>query len=245
MTDTGEPDGRLAQALSRPEDRAELLAALVDARVFAAISATSTAEHTVESTGLRAESSAELAVVLLESLDGSRALPVFPDVAALRRWRLDVRPVPLSGAQACAAALAEGAAVVLIDPAGAAVAVTELPTLAEGWVPVTGSALAARRAVTDLRPPPAPAPEALMTALRAALAGEGLRAARLLEGPDGPVLGIAAKRPLDPTELASLAQRIMRRLGERLPPDGLDLAQVPARGPGQDVLRGGWFRRGR
>jgi len=79
-----------------------------------------------------------------------------------------------------------------------------------------------------------------------ALAGEGLRSARLLDGPDGPVLGVAADTPLTPAGLAALAQRIMQRLGADLPADGLDLAQVPVQGPGQQVLRTkGWLRRGR
>lgn len=242
--DTGAPDPRLARALQHPEQVSELHAALVDARVFAAITATATAEHAAEATGLRAESSAEMAVVLLEAPDGSRALPVFPDLLALRSWRVDARPVPLTGAQACAAALDEGATAVLVDPAGAAVTVTDLATLAAGWVPVPGTRLASRRADTALRPPAAPPPPALVRALRAALQGEGLRSARLLDGPDGPVLGVCAATELAPAELAALAQRLVQRLGADLPATGLDLAQVPRRGPGHEVL-GGWLRRGR
>jgi hypothetical protein len=240
--DLGDADARLAQALTRPEDRAELLAAFVDARVFAAITATSTAQHLAAATGLPAESGAELAVVLLEVADGSRALPVFPDLLALQRWRPGARPVPLTGAQACTAAIDEGATVVLLDPAGVDVPVTELETLAAGWVPVPGSTLAARRAETELTAPVAPVPAELLTALRSALAGEGLRAARLMDGPDGPVLGITANAPLEPADLASLAHRLVQRLGDRLPPGGLDLAQVAAGGPGTDVLRRRWLR---
>jgi hypothetical protein len=245
VSDTGEADARLAAALGAPGDRAELLAALVGARVFAAITATSTAEHTEERTGLRAESSAQMAVVLLENADGSRALPIFQDLLALRRWRLDARPVPLTGAQACAAARDEGADVVLLDPAGAALAVTELAQLAAGWVPVPGSTLSSRHADTELRAPRQAPPAALLQALRAALAREQLQSARLLEGPDGLVVGVAAKRPLDPAELAALAARLVAGLGAQLPPDGLDLAQVAVKGPGLEVLASGWLRRGR
>jgi hypothetical protein len=243
--DTGAADPRLAQALLHPDATAELHAALVGARVFAAITATSTAEHTAEATGLRAESSAEMAVVLLEAPDGSRALPVFPDLLALRRWRLDARPVPLTGAQACAAALDEGAQAVLLDPAGAALPVTDLATLAAGWVPVAGSGLASRHADTALLAPATAPPEHLVLALRAALEGEGLRSARLLDGPDGPVLGVAGAGPLLPAALAALAQRLVERLGADLPAAGLDLAEVPRTGPGHEVLRRGWLRRGR
>lgn len=236
MSDTGEADPRLAAALATPEQRAELLAAFVGARVLAAITATSTAEHVDEGTGLRAESSAEMAVVLLEASDGSRALPVFQDLSALKRWRLDARPVPLTGAQACAAALDEGASAVLIDPAGAAVSVVELTTLAQGWVPVHGSGLAARHEVTELHAATT-VPPGLAQALRKALRGEPLRAARLLEGPDGLVLGVAPKRPLSPPELAGLAQRLFARIGDDLPAGGLDLAEVAPQGPGQHLLR--------
>jgi hypothetical protein len=238
--DQGQPDPRLVDALARPdspEARAALLAALVDARVFAGITAVATAEQTAAATGLRAESSAEMAVLLLEAPDGTRALPVFPDLLALRRFRLDARPVPLTGAQACAAAREEGAAAVLVDPAGAARALdaAEVRALADGWVPVAGTGLASRHADTALEP--ATAPPVLAGALRTALAGERLRSARVLRGPDGLVLGVAARRPLPPAELAALAARVVARLGDALPADGLDLTQVPAHGPGEELLR--------
>lgn len=247
--DTGERDPRLTPVLDEPDSppaRAALLAALGPARVFAAITATATAEETAASTGLRAESSAEMAVVLLEAPDGSRALPVFPDLAALRRWRLDARPVPLTGAQACAAALDEGAEALLLDPAGAAwqLDLGELRALAAGWVPVAGTGLSSRHAPTRLGEPSS-VPAGLAAALTAALAGERLRAARLLEGPDGLVLGVAPRRPLDPAGLAALAARVVARLGPDLPREGLDLAQVPPSGPGVDLLGRRRFRRAR
>jgi hypothetical protein len=245
VSDTGEADARLAAALEHPQDRAELLAALVDARVFAAITATSTSEHTEQKSGLRAESSAEMAVVLLESADGSRALPVFQDLLALRKWRLDARPVPLTGAQACAAARDERADVVLLDPAGASVAVTELEQLAQGWVPVPGSSLSSRHADTVLHVPTDAPPKTLLDALRQALAEEGLLSARLLEGPEGLVVGVAGKHPMDPAALAALAARLVAALGAQLPAEGLDLAQVAPQGQGTELLTKRRFRRGR
>ena len=247
MTDTGEADPRLAQALSAydgtPRARAEALAALAGARVFIAITATSTAEHVAEATGLRAESSAEMALVSIRAGDGERALPAFTDTAALRRWRLDVRPVPVGAAYLARAALDDGAAAVLVDPGGAALVVhaDELRALADGYVPVAGASLAARRtseALTELTTPPDPG---LVEALRTALKPERPRAARLLDGPGGLVLGIAPRRDLDPTGLAALAQRVMSRLGPALPAAGLDLAVVPPTGPGYPVVT----RRGR
>jgi hypothetical protein len=231
--DDGSADPRLLAAVEQGT-AAEVLAALAGARVFAGIAATSTAEHVTEH-GLRAESTAEMAVLLL-AVDGDRALPVFTSVGALRRWRLDARPVPLTGPQACQAALDEGASAVVVDSA-VTVQGDELRSLASGWVPVAGAALASRRVDTELTHPSAPVSAELVEALREALAGERLRAARLLEGPDGLVLGVAPRRPLAAVELAALAHRVMTRLGDALPPEGLDLAQVAVRGPGIRVLR--------
>jgi len=237
--DDGLADPRLAAASSH----AEVLAALAGARVFAGVVATATAEE-VGAHGLRTESTAEMAVLLIESA-GERALPVFSSVPALLAWRADARPVRLTGPQACRAALDEGARALVLDPAGTAVALAEdeLHALAEGWVPVPGSSLATRRGSAELRPPAVPVPPDLLEALREALAGEPLRAARLLEGPDGLVLGVAGKGPLPPAALAALAQRVVGRLGSRLPAEGLDLTEVPARGRGVPVLRTRFGRR--
>jgi hypothetical protein len=246
--DHGDADPRLAEALAQPPSpvsRAEVLAALAGARVFAGISAVATAEEPAAATGLRAESAAEMAVLLLEAPDGSRALPVFPDLGALRRFRLGARPVPLTGPQACAAARDEGATALLVDPGGAAVVLDaiELAALADGWVPITGTGLASRRSDSELVA--ATAGEPMIRALRAALAGEPLRSARILSGPDGLVLGVAPHEPLDAPGLAALASRVLTRLGADLPAEGMDLTQVPARGPGQEVLQRGWRGRRR
>lgn len=232
--DDGLPDPALA-AVRQAGSRAEVLAVLGEARVFAAVTATATATHVTDA-GLRADSTAEMAVLLLE-VDGRRALPVFRDVAAVTGWHPGARPVRLLGAQACRAALDEGAEALVLDPGPAAFVVepAELRTLAGGWVPVPGSGLATRRADVALTAPE-DVPPGLVDALARALAPEGLRAARLLTGPEGLVLGVAPRRPLDPPQLAALAQRVLDRLGESLPAEGLDLAQVAERGPGVPVV---------
>lgn len=254
MADRGEPDQRLAVALRQdleaPTGRAGVLAALLEARIFAGITATATSLERAPTTGLRAESSAEMAVVLLAAQDGSRALPVFSDLLALRRWRVDARPVPLTGRQACVAALEQAAEIVVLDLGGSAFALVpaEVRALAAGWVPVPGSSLASRRTTQRWVPAAdaADAPdaaEALLVALREAVAPERLRAARLLAGPDGPVLGVTPRSTLPPAALAALAARVRDRLGPALPANGLDLAVVPRDGAGTDLLAGGWFRR--
>jgi hypothetical protein len=248
VSDDGQADPRLAAALTAYDGsaaaRAEALAALAAARVFVAITATSTAEHVVGTTGLRAESSAEMALVSIVASDGDRAVPAFGDAAALTRWRLDVRPVPVAASYLARAALDDGAAAVLLDPDRAAIVVRrpDLEALAAGYVPVEGASLATRRSTAALTTPATVDP-GLVRVLAAALAPERPRAARLLDGPGGLVLGIAPRRPLDPAALAALAERVMSRLGPALPPAGLDLAVVPARGPGHPVLRRPWLRR--
>ena len=230
---TGEPDARLAaalrgwQAAPGTAQRAAVLAALVDARVFVCVAARPTAE------------AVEMAVLTVVRTDGARVLPVFSDGHAVQRWRREARPVPVPAPQACAAALADGAAGVLLDPTGAALAVDadELTRLARGWAPVAGTSLASRRTTAALTAPSAPVDAALVEALSSALAGEPLEGARLLDGPEGPVLGLvpAPRAVLDPAGLAALASRVLRRLGAALPPDGLDVAVVPAHGPGHVV----------
>lgn len=252
MTDTGAADPRLAAALAAygdsgdtPATRAELLAAVAGARLFVAITASSTAEELVN--GLRAESSAEMALVSLMSSDGVRALPAFADTVALRRWRLDVRPVPVDATYLCRAALDDGASAVVLDPGGVAAVLREpdLRALADGYVPVAGADLAVRRTTDELTAPQTPPDAALVAALGRALRDEPVRDARLLDGPAGPVLGVVPKRPLDPPALAALAARLMHRLGADLPAGGLDLAVVPAGGPGYPVRRRRFTRPGR
>jgi hypothetical protein len=127
VSDDGAADPRLAAELhvydGSPASRARVLAALADARVFVAITATSTAEHVEHGTGLRAESSAEMALVSLVASDGERAVPAFADAATLVGWRVDFRPVPVLGRELAGAALADGAAAVLLDPTGTSVVV--------------------------------------------------------------------------------------------------------------------------
>ncbi len=234
--DAGRPDPRLAAALAGGAGggaaRAEVLAALVTARVFLPLAAQALATEPSATTGLRQESSAQMALLSLVSPEGLRALPAFLDGHEVQRWRPDARPVPVSGADACRTALEDGAAALLLDPTGAAVVVTgsALAELAAGRVPVDG-ALSTRTATVELVD--GDADPALLAALAAALAGEPVTAARVLSGPDGPVLGLVTSLP--PAELVALAARVRRRLGPDLPASGLDLAVVPPDGPGRPV----------
>jgi hypothetical protein len=238
VSDTGSADPRLAAALAAYASsgtaaaRAEGLAAVAGARLFAAVTATRTAEHVEAGTGLRAESTAEMALLTLVGSGGGRAVPLFLDAAAAVAFRPGARPVPLPGPQACAAALEDGAVAVLVDPPGAGLVVTgsDLRELAGGRVPVAGAALSTARTATALTAP-TDVDDALLLAVAAAVQDEPVRAARLLAGPDGPVLGVVGERALAPAELAALAARVLPRAGV---PD-LALAEVPAEGPGLPV----------
>ena len=251
--DDGSVDGRLGAALSAcdgsPAARAEVLAALAGARVFVAVRPEATSVG-VGADGLRRDSSAEMSLVCLRSDEGALAVPVFSDGHEVQRWQPDARPVPLPGPQACASARVQGADVLLVDPTGAAFVVTagELRALADGYVPVPGSdGLQARRSDAVLTAPTADVDPALVTALAEALRDEPVTSARLLEGPDGLVLGVSGP-PLEPAGLAALAGRVLERARGVLPPEGLDLAQVGPEGPGLPLpvsRRRGLLRRGR
>ncbi|MBC7372359.1 MAG: SseB family protein [Frankiales bacterium] len=249
-SDTGEPDPRLVvalQAWSRQPAaaaHAEVLAALAGARIFVAITATSTAEHVEPGTG-HAASSAEMALLSLVGSEGGRAVPLFLDAAGPVAFRAGARPVPLPAPEACGAALVDGAVAVLLDPPGAALVVTgaELAELAAGRVAIAGTGLSSRVATGALSTPEQ-VDDRLLAALGQALRGEGVRAARVLHGPDGLVLGVVAD--LDPAALTALAARVLPRVRGVLPPGGLDVAVVGAGSPGRVVPLGrGWLRRGR
>lgn len=241
--DDGRPDPRLAAAAAHWQrqpgaaERAQVLAALSSARVFLALAARATGTELDQRTGLVRERGAEMAVLSVARPDGARALVAFTDGHAVPRWRPEARPVPVPGPQAAATALSDGAVALLLDPHAAAIVVdgAELAVLADGGVPVPGSQLSTRHVAVGLSAPARPVAAALVAACAAALRPEAVRSARLLDGPDGPVLGVVPRRRLDPAELAALAARVADRLGADLPADGLDLAVVPVRGPGQVV----------
>lgn len=261
--DDGRADPRLASALAAYDGSAAAQArvhtALAGARVFLVLSAQALSTRT-SATGLREESEAQISLVTLQAPSGARALPAFLDGHEVARWRSGVRPLPLAAPLACQAALDDGAAALLLDPLGAALAVqgSALAELAAGRVPVAGAPLSVRRA-GDLPgalsgavsgagdrgtadAPPVPA--GLLDALARALRPEPVDAARLLAGPEGPLLAVTARSPLGPAEQAALAERVRRRLGDDLPADGLDLAVVARAPEGLRVpLRRGLLRR--
>jgi len=182
-------------------------AALIAARVLVPVVALATG-RTLAASGLPAETGAQTAVVTLRGRDGTSALPVFSGVASLRAWREDARPVPVSGRDACRAALQESCAALVLDVAGPvriAVPREVLHALTEGYSPVSGAPGVSARPLT-VRPVvrPVAAPVELVAALRAALAGpladEPVQAVWLVE------VAPHAQPPSRPADLAELAE---------------------------------------
>ncbi len=108
--DDGTADPRLAAALASADDDA-IVSALREARLLVAV---------VAMPGEQQASEGEMALALLESASGSRALPAFTSVGALSAWQPGARPVPRPAAAVIAHVQAEGLAALVIDPAGPA-----------------------------------------------------------------------------------------------------------------------------
>jgi hypothetical protein len=105
------------QAVSEGAPVETLLAALCGSRVLVPVVAVAgEVEH--DERGPAREKTADMAAVLLTGRDGRQALLAFTGTDSLRAWDPDARPVPVTTAQAAQAALAEGAAALVVDVAG-------------------------------------------------------------------------------------------------------------------------------
>ena len=104
--DEGDVDPLLAPLLATGTTE-EVGAALLNARLLVPVVA-----MPVE------EGDADMSVPALVNEAGKRALPVFSSYDALRAWRADARPVPMTGARVMAGARAEGYDGVVLDIAG-------------------------------------------------------------------------------------------------------------------------------
>jgi hypothetical protein len=109
----------LAAAVREPGTDTYLraVAALCTTRVLVPVVATATRVGTT-SGGLASDKEADMAVVMLEAADGRRALLSFTGLDALKAWRADARPVPVTLDLAARTARAEGVDTVLVDVAG-------------------------------------------------------------------------------------------------------------------------------
>lgn len=201
--DDGAADPALAAALAAHPGTggisAELGRAILAARLLVPVVAV-LGESETGPDGLRRDKSADMALPTLVGRTGRRALPVFTSVQALADWRPDARPVPVTAQRAAAAAYAEDAEALLLDPAGPVTVVVEgadLVALAEGRTPLP--------LLTD--------PEVRAVVVQAVAELDTIVAAYLLEVPDAD-LQVA----LVPSRSA-VPQRIradVSRLGDRL-----------------------------
>jgi hypothetical protein len=116
-----DPAARRALAAAAREGSTEsylrAVAALCTTRVLVPVIATATRVG-VTSGGLTGDKEADMSVVMLEAADGRRALLGFTGLDALRAWRADARPVPVTLDLAAKTARAEGVETVLVDVAG-------------------------------------------------------------------------------------------------------------------------------
>lgn len=219
--DTGAPDPALAAALAAAGSDdgrlPEVLAALHGARVLAPVVAV-LAESAVTGSGLVVDKRADIAVPLLVSADGARAVPVFTGLEALARWDPAARPVPVTGPRAAEVALAEAAEALLVDLAGphpATLGAAELHALA------TGRGLV-----------PAYADEALRVAVHRVLAGVPEVAAGWLSpwpGSDARLTVALA----DGAVPAAVAPRLVAALPEPLRSGGVRGVDLAVLGPGE------------
>jgi len=222
--DDGRADARLTAALTGfsadAGRRPEVLAALHVARVLAPVVAVP-GEVETGFAGLRVDKTSDIAVPLLGGTDGRQALPVFTSLDSLARWDATARPVPVAGPRAAEVAAAEGAGVLVLDPAGPITCALEAAEL---------RALVAGRGIT-----PAYDDEELATEVAALLQREpSVTAAWLLPavGVDGRL--VVRLAPGDGSvEGSDALRRVAERLGD-LPSwaahavRGLDIASLPS-----------------
>ncbi len=138
--DDGRPNAATRQAMdiaSAPTSTVDYLRAVVALcvdRVLVPVVATATRLGET-SGGLTGDKEAEMAVVLLQTADGRRAMLAFTGLDSLQAWDATARPVPVTLDLAAQSAVADGAAALLIDFAGPHPLVIEtdiLASLAQG-----------------------------------------------------------------------------------------------------------------
>lgn len=144
--DTGEADQALVDALTavhanpfEPELHSNVIAALREKRVYAPVLPTAV-EHTTDEQGLVHDNKSEMAMVRLAATDGRECTPAFTDIPTLTVWHPQARPVPTQAERLGAAAVEEGAQLVVLDPGSDRAFVVRRPALwawlqGQEWTP--------------------------------------------------------------------------------------------------------------
>lgn len=125
----------LAAFAANPAKLPEALSALQHTRLLVPVVAVA-GEVEVGADGLSREKESDMATVLMQGADGRLGLLAFTGVDALARWDAQARPVPVGASAAAQAALAEGAAAMVVDIAGPVpfpVQGDDLQGFAQGW----------------------------------------------------------------------------------------------------------------
>ncbi|WP_153395279.1 SseB family protein [Ornithinicoccus halotolerans] len=203
--DTGQADPALLAALDHPEAETALVAAVARARLLVPVVAVA-GEQVATEAGPPADAGGDMAAVTLSAPDGTRALPVFSSLAALRAWDPQARPVPVPAWRAAQAALQEECTVLLLDlPAAQG---SPSATLRESMV----------RALAEDRPwRPAHQDDHVQRAVADAVASEPAVAGHALDAGPGGALRITLA--LVPGLQRAARQQVVQRVGERLAAD--------------------------
>lgn len=118
--DDGSANPAVIEALNAISNRdatvAQLISALSGTRLLVPLLAT-LGESELGPNGQLVDKSAELSVVAVATPDGASAIPAFTDVAAMRSWNHEARPVPVAAEIVALAAVGEGHTRVIVNPA--------------------------------------------------------------------------------------------------------------------------------
>ncbi|MYM19476.1 SseB family protein [Brevibacterium sp. 5221] len=141
--DDGRADPALRSALEAvaaapldPAAHTGVLTALRAARLYAPVLPTAV-EHVSDERGFVHDNRSEMAMVRLAAEDGREATPCFTDIPALTAWADAARPVPIEAERMAAAAIEEGAQLLVLDPGTAHTFVVRRPAL---WAFIQGRA---------------------------------------------------------------------------------------------------------
>lgn len=119
-----------AYAVAPDRSHGRTLAVLQHARLLVPVVAL-LGEVGYDDQGRPLDKTSDMASVLMRGQDGRTALLAFTEIAALRRWDPEARPVPVSARTAATAAIQDGASAVVVDVAGPVLFVVEGDDLAE------------------------------------------------------------------------------------------------------------------
>ncbi|MDA8369910.1 MAG: SseB family protein [Nocardiopsaceae bacterium] len=119
--DDGSADPRVSEQLDAyargaAGDR-QVLAVLGPSRLLVPVVAVPT-EVEEGADGLKRDKTSDVALPVMVGKDGRRGVLAFTSVESARLWREDARPVPNTTAEACRAAIDEGADALVVDVAG-------------------------------------------------------------------------------------------------------------------------------